>query len=63
MSVTFKKWKSLVENEIGKWLKCHNLIMEANTAIISFIVTVHTMGFVETRQLQEHHKKMVCENG
>ena len=44
---TFKKWKSLAENETGKRLKCLNLIMEVNNTARSLIVTVHTIGFIE----------------
>jgi len=35
--------------------------MEVNTTTMSLIITVHTMGFVDKRQIQEHHKKMVCQ--
>jgi hypothetical protein len=31
--------------------------MEVNIAARSLMITVHTMGFVERRQFQEHHKK------
>ena len=61
---TFKKWKSLDENETGKMLKTvSDLIMEVNTTTRSLIVTVHTMGFTERRKPLEHYKKMVCHKG
>jgi hypothetical protein len=34
--------------------------MEVNIEARSLMIIVHTMGFVERRQFQEHHKKMVC---
>jgi hypothetical protein len=37
--------------------------MEANIVEKSLIVTVHTMRFIERRQFQEHHKKMVRQKG
>jgi hypothetical protein len=61
---TFKKWKTLVENGTGKRLKC--LISNngyVNIATRSLMIIVHTMGFVERRQFQEHHKKMVSQKG
>jgi hypothetical protein len=40
-----------------------NQTMEVNIAARSLMIIVHTMGFVERRQFQEHHKKMVCQKG
>jgi hypothetical protein len=60
---TFKKWKALVENEIGKRLKCLRSDNGGNIAARSSMIIVHTMGFIERRQFQEHHKKMVCQKG
>jgi hypothetical protein len=37
--------------------------MVVNIAVGSLIINVHTMGFIERRQFQEHHKKMVCQKG
>jgi hypothetical protein len=37
--------------------------MEVNIAARSLIITVHTMGFVERRQFQEHHRKMMSDKG
>jgi hypothetical protein len=37
--------------------------MEVNIETRSLIINVHTMGFIERRQFQEHHKKMVCQKG
>jgi hypothetical protein len=34
--------------------------MEVNIAARSFVIIFHTMGFIERRQFQKHHKKMVC---
>ena len=58
---TFKKCKALVENQTRNKLSVLDQIMEVNTAARSLITTVHTMGFVDRRQFQEHHKKMVCQ--
>jgi hypothetical protein len=34
--------------------------MEMNTTARSLMIIVHTMAFVQRKQFQEHHKKMVC---
>ena len=52
------KLRLIMRHEKG--LNVSDLIMEVNTAGRSFIVIVHTMGFVERRQFLEHCKKMVC---
>ena len=45
---TFKKWKSLTENEIGKTVKCHKSNNRCKYATNSLEKLVHTMEFVET---------------
>jgi hypothetical protein len=44
---TFKKWKYLVENEIGKRLKCLKSDNGGEYCSNEFYDKVHTMGFVE----------------
>jgi hypothetical protein len=61
---TFKKWKSLVENETGKSLKCLRSDNGGEYYVSrSLMITIHTMGFIERRQFHKHHKKMVCQKG
>ena len=60
---TFKKWKALVENETGKNLKCLRSDNGGEYCSKEFMITIHTMGFIERRQFHEHHKKMVCQKG
>ena len=40
-----------------------DITMEVDTAANILIVIIHTMGFIERRQYQEHHKKMVFKKG
>ena len=49
----------MVEIEIGKTLSVLDQKIEVNIAAKSLIGTVQSMEFVERRQFQEHHKKMV----
>jgi hypothetical protein len=57
---TFKKWKDLVENKTRKRLKCLRSDNGGEYCKRILMIIVHIMGFVERRQFQEHHKKMVC---
>ena len=49
MFATFNKFKSLVENETRKRLKCIIYDNGGDIAARSLIVTVDTMGFIERR--------------
>ena len=46
-----------------KGLSVSDHTLEVNIAARSLMITIHTMGFIERRQFQEHHKKMVCQKG
>jgi hypothetical protein len=37
--------------------------MGVNIAASILMITSHTMGFIERRKFQEHHRKMVCHKG
>jgi hypothetical protein len=37
--------------------------MEVNIAAKRLMIIVHTMGFIERKQFEEHHKKMACQKG
>ena len=57
---TFKKWNDLVENETGKRLKFLKSDNGGEYCRKEFDI-VQRMEFIERRQFQEHHKKMVCQ--
>ena len=59
----FKKWKALVEIETGKKLKCLRSDNRGEYCSKEFDRYCSEHGFVERRQFQEHHKKMVCQKG
>jgi len=60
---TFNKWKALVENEIGKRLKCLRSKNGGEYCSKEFDRYFQRMVSIGRRQFQEHHKKMVCQKG
>jgi hypothetical protein len=61
--IIFKKWKALVENETRKSLKCLRSDNGGEYCGKEFDDYCSYHGFVERRQFDEHHKKMVCQKG
>ena len=51
-------WMIMIQE---KCLNVLNLIMEVNTAVRRFTVTVHTMGFVERNAMSERMNRMIME--
>ena len=60
---TFKKWKALVENEIGKKLKCLRLDNGDEYCNRSFEDYCSNNGIERHKLFQESQKKMVCPRG
>ena len=60
---TFKKWKALVENEIGKKLKCLRSDNGGEFTTSPLKIIVLLMELEGKRLFQELHKKMVCLRG